>query len=146
VPTGFSVVPQRAEEFARAERGRDELLAAYSAYAAALTELKRGTISLWLRKQEDRGGPEHRALRVECDRLGAIAQAARFRIQLLSVDADVDRTADAAFTSIGELRKSTNWDELHRREDRFEVAVKDFIEAAAAAGAARRSPVRPSVR
>ena len=38
---------ERAEAFARDERLRQEQLIACSAYAASLTDLKRGLISLW---------------------------------------------------------------------------------------------------
>src|SRR5689334_22455552 len=46
----------RAEAFARDERLRQEQLIACSAYAASLTSLKRGLISLWFHRK-DEGGP-----------------------------------------------------------------------------------------
>ena len=49
-------------------------------------ELKRGLITLWFCHQRDAAGADSLAARIECDRLGASAEAARFRVQLVSGD------------------------------------------------------------
>jgi hypothetical protein len=41
----------RVERFARDERLRQERMAAYSGFAGAITELRRGVISLWFVRQ-----------------------------------------------------------------------------------------------
>lgn len=88
----------RAEVSAREERLRQERLAAYSAFAAAVTELKRGVVAAWLRRS-DPGG--HGVAPAEADRLGAFAEAARFR--LLLVSGRPEPLADAAFAHMDTL-------------------------------------------
>jgi hypothetical protein len=57
---------ERAEAFARDERLRQEQLTACSAYAASLTALKRGLITLWFRRN-DEDGPVWKEARTEAD-------------------------------------------------------------------------------
>jgi hypothetical protein len=120
----------RAEAFARGERLRQEQLTACSAFAGALTELKRGLVSLWFHRQ-DPAGETYKATRVECDRLGASAEAARFRVQLVADDPGLLNLADAAFSTIGGIRTAANRSELTEVEKRFEDAVRQFIGGAA---------------
>ena len=123
---------KRAEAFAREERLRQEHLSACTSFAAALTELKRGLVTLWFYAQRGEDGSEYQATRIECDRLGASAEAARFRVQLVSGDSGLMSLADSAFTAIGAIHAASDRSELHERESRLEAAVKEFIQAAAA--------------
>jgi hypothetical protein len=121
---------ERAQAFERSERLRYEQVNACSAFASAMTELKRGLITLWFYHQRDAAGEDYAASRIECDRLGASAEAARFRVQLVSGDPEVEMLANAAFTAIGALSSSPDRDELRERENHFEAAVTTFIHAA----------------
>ena len=121
---------ERAQAFERDERLRYEQANACSAYATAMTELKRGLITLWFHHRRDAAGADYLATRIECDRLGASAEAARFRVQLVLGDPEVMRLADAAFTAADALSRSTDRDELRERENRFEAAVTMFMHAA----------------
>jgi hypothetical protein len=126
---------ERAERFARDERLRQERMAAYSAFAGAVTELRRGVISLWfirLRTSDDRADPELLGAYTESDRLGAAAAHARFRVQLLANEADLLALADAVFPPITAIRNAVDRAELARHEDRSEENLKVFIEAAGA--------------
>jgi len=125
----------RAEAFARDERLRQEQLIACSAYAASLTSLKRGLISLWFHRK-DEGGPAWKEARTEADQLGASAEAARFRVQLVSGDSQLMMLADSAFAALGAIRTASDRTEMIEVEKRFEDAVKEF---AAAAGARLRA-------
>jgi hypothetical protein len=120
----------RAQSFERDERLRYERVNACSAFASAMTELKRGLITMWFHHQRDAAGADYLAARVECDRLGASAEAARFRVQLVSGDPRVEMLTDAAFTAAGALSSSPDLDELRERENHFEAAVTTFIHAA----------------
>jgi hypothetical protein len=120
----------RAQSFERDERLRYERLNACSAFASAMSELKRGLVTLWFYHQRDPAGAEYLATRIECDRLGASAEAARFRVQLVSGDPGLGTLADAAFTAVGALSGSPDRSELREREDHFEAAVTMFIRAA----------------
>ena len=121
---------ERAQAFERSERLRYEQVSACSAFASAMTELKRGLITLWFYHQRDAAGEDYAASRIECDRLGASAEAARFRVQLVSGDPEVEMLANAAYTAVGALSSSPDRDELRERENHFEAAVTTFIHAA----------------
>lgn len=122
---------ERAEVFARHERLRQEQLIACSAYAASLTDLKRGLITLWFqRKQEDE--PAWKEARIEADQLGASAEAARFRVRLVSADSHLMMLADAAFAALGAIRTASDRTEVVDVEKQFEGAVKEFVVAAGA--------------
>lgn len=123
---------KRAEAFAREERLRQEHLSACTSFAAALTELKRGLVTLWFYARRGEDGAEYLATRIECDRLGASAEAARFRVQLVSGEPGLMSLADSAFTAIGAIHTAADRSELHERENRLEATVKEFIQAAAA--------------
>jgi hypothetical protein len=54
---------ERAQAFERAERLRYEQVNACSAYATAMTELKRGLITLWFNQRRDAAGADYLATR-----------------------------------------------------------------------------------
>jgi hypothetical protein len=58
-----------ARSFERDERLRYEQVDACSAFASAMTELKRGLITLWFYHQRDAAGADYLAARIECHRL-----------------------------------------------------------------------------
>ncbi|SOB80515.1 hypothetical protein [Streptomyces sp. 1331.2] len=132
----------RGEARAREELLRQELLAAYGGFAAAVTELKRALVTVWLRRSDPVAlGP---AL-AEADRLGAVAETARFRLRLVS--GRPETLADAAFARAGAVRGASDEDELAAREVEFEAAVGAFITAAAEhLAAVPESAPRPVVR
>jgi len=125
----------RAEAFARDERLRQEQLVACSSYAASLTSLKRGLISLWFHR-EDESAPAWKQARTEADQLGASAEAAQFRVQLVFGDSQLIMLADSAFAALRAIRTASDRTEVMEVEKRFENAVKEFV---AAAGARLRS-------
>jgi hypothetical protein len=116
----------RAEAVAREERLRQERLTACSEFAGAVTELKRAVVAVWLRRSDP---AELKQARVEADRLGALAETARFRLRLVS--GQPEPLADAAFAHMDVLRGAADLAELKIREAEFEVAVSAFITAAA---------------
>jgi hypothetical protein len=124
---------EQAQAFERGERRRQEQADACAAYAAALTELKRGLITLWFCRRRDPDGDEARAARTECDRLGAASETAQFRVQLVCGNLELINLADAAFAAVGggAISDTPGRTEVRAAEDRFEAAVKAFISAAA---------------
>jgi MoxR-like ATPase len=121
----------RVEEFSRAERLRQERLTASSAYAGAITELKRGVVSLWFHRQDDPDGAAYQIARAECDRLGAAAEHAQFRMRLISEDADLAILADAAFAAAGSIERAADRGQLVERETHCLEALNAFIAGAA---------------
>jgi hypothetical protein len=123
----------RAEKFAREERLRQERIAAYSGFAGAITELRRGVISLWfIRQRDDAARPELYDARTEADCLGAAADHARFRIQLLAEDPHLVALADAEFEPIGAIHQAADRAELVKHENRCQELLTVFITAAGA--------------
>ena len=88
---------ERALAFARDERLRQEQLNACSGYAGALTELKRGLITLWFYRQRDADGADYQATRVECDRLGL----GSFRFLIRDRDSKFTAEFDQVFAGNG---------------------------------------------
>ena len=103
---------------ARSERLRQEQLAACSAFAGALTELKRPVITLWFRRHES-PSEETRATWVEADRLGAAAEAARFRVLMVLDDPSLAGLADDAHASIAPLGQVDEREDLRPAEEAF---------------------------
>jgi hypothetical protein len=114
----------------RSERLRQEQLTACSAFAGALTELKRAVITVWFRRQEAPLSDEARAAWVDADRLGAAAEAARFRVLLLLDDPSLAELADKAHASIVPLTEAEQRADLRAAEQAFAAAVVEFVEAA----------------
>jgi hypothetical protein len=125
---------EQAQAFEWGERRRQEQADACAAFAAALTELKRGLITLWFSRRDDPDGDAARAARMECDRLGAAAETARFRVQLACGDAELMDLAEAAIAAVGgdAISGTPGRAELRTAEEQFEAAVKAFISAASA--------------
>lgn len=112
----------RAEESARDERLRQERLAACSEFAATVTKLKASVVAAWLRRAD---ADEHRTALAEADRLGSLAEAARFRLLLAS--GRPEPLADTAFGYMKTLRSASDLQELKAGEAEFEAAVAAFI-------------------
>jgi hypothetical protein len=122
---------ERLQAFEREERRRQEQVDACTGFAAAVTELKRGLVTLRFQSQHDPRGEEARKAHVECDRLGAATETARFRVQLVCGNPELVNLADAAFQATAGLASPPSLKELHTAESQFEAAVKAFIGTAA---------------
>jgi hypothetical protein len=122
---------KRSQAFERDERRRQEQLYAIADFAAAVTELKRGLVTLRFRFQQEPGGEEYRAAYVESDRLGAAMESARFRVQLVCGDPELVNLADVAVEAAAALTSPPSRKEMRAAEDQFEAAVKAFIATAA---------------
>ncbi len=116
----------RAEDLARSERLRQERLTAYSEYAAALADLRRGQATLWLRTRDS---GDTSAAHTEADRLGSTAHAAKLRLELVS--ARPEPLADAALNQVNTLLEAADLADLKTRERAFEAALSAFIQDAA---------------
>ncbi|MFF7446029.1 MULTISPECIES: hypothetical protein [unclassified Streptomyces] len=120
----------QAELFARSLQLRQERLTTYSAFAGAVTALKQETVALWIRLQVDADSPETRHAFTECDRLGAAAENAQFRVRLLAEDDMLVALAASAFDAIGPIRRASTRTELAEREQELQDALNAFIAGA----------------
>ncbi|MFB7467974.1 hypothetical protein ACFCZ1_31530 [Streptomyces sp. NPDC056224] len=122
----------RAEAVARRERLRQERLSAYSGYAAAVTDLKRAKITLWFRQRRSPRDEESlMTARLESDRLGAAAETAAFRLQLVVDDPQLRRLMEAVSDRLGEITRAEDRQTVVAIESGFEQAVRAFVDAAA---------------
>ncbi|POX52708.1 hypothetical protein C3489_17155 [Streptomyces sp. Ru71] len=123
---------EHANAAAREERRRQERLAACSGYAVAVTELKRGVITLWFRRRAS--PPDQDAwmtAQIEADRLGAAAEAAAFHLHLVADDPALRRLMNAISAKIAALDEAEDRDALRGMETEFEQAVHAFLDEAA---------------
>ena len=97
---------RRDQEFRREERLQQEQLNSCSAFAGDLSELKQRLIALWFQNRRDPHGADTQKMATECDRAGASAETARFRVQLISGDPDLMALADAAFAALEPIRRA----------------------------------------
>lgn len=120
----------RAE--AREEHLRQERLSAHSAYAGAVTELKRAQITLWFRhRAAPRDEETVSAAQLESDRLGAAAETAAFRLRLVAEDPLLRPFMTAISSALGEIKHADDRRAVIAIEARFEEAVGAFLDAAA---------------
>ena len=139
-------VARRAEATARQERLRQDRLAACSAFAAAVTDLRRAVIAVWFRERrrdrvfadkdrtpgdKDRALDDYRAAYAESDRLGAVALGAKFRMLLLLADPGLRELADVAFRQIDDLRSAVDKAEVGELDVKFESHMSAFVSTAA---------------
>jgi phosphoglycolate phosphatase-like HAD superfamily hydrolase len=115
----------RAEASARQERVRQDRLAACSEFAAAVTKLKSGVVAAWLQRDDQ---DKRDAAFADADRLGSPAEAALFRLVLVS--GRPEPLAQAAFDFLETLRGASDLSLLKAAEADFEAKVFTFIEDA----------------
>jgi hypothetical protein len=120
---------RRSEATARAERLRQERLIACSEFAAAVADLKRAVIAVWLRR--DRRVTEYQTAYAESDRLGAVAQAAKFRMLLVIDDPGLRELADVAIGHVDGLFSAVDTADLKAREAALEAHLSAFVTRAA---------------
>src|ERR1700749_4389887 len=93
---------------ARQERLRQDMLAAGAEFAARVFDLRRAEGGGWLRKRrkdrpdaDDHAAAEYRLAYAEADRLGAVAESAKFRMLLVIDDSGLQALAEAVSRHIG---------------------------------------------
>ncbi|MCE7082420.1 hypothetical protein [Streptomyces sp. ST2-7A] len=117
----------RGEEFARSEALRQERIATYSAFAAAVEEYRRGQADRWYGSRRDPGGPEYIAVRDRAHHLRTAARQALYRVKLLTVDAEVVLAADRAYVNTREISTATEEDGHRERDRESREAIEAFV-------------------
>ncbi|MGW1267214.1 hypothetical protein [Streptomyces sp. NPDC002491] len=108
----------RSHQFARREKLRQERLDAFSAYAGALVNYRRCLVHLWFCEHEQPPPEDPDAVRIRAYDLRSSAQEALFRLQMLTDDDRLSRTAEDVLADITELPKAdarAELDELRAR-------------------------------
>ncbi|MDT0309950.1 hypothetical protein RM780_23780 [Streptomyces sp. DSM 44917] len=122
---------RESESFLRSEALRQERIAAFSTFAGAAEDYRRGEGDRWFRRREDRHGPEYFAARVEAHRLRAVARQALYRVKLLTSDGEVIAAAEEALERARDITRAAEEAAWRVANDRAKAAIDAFVAAAA---------------
>jgi hypothetical protein len=117
----------RSELFARSEALRQERMATYSAFAAAVEDYRHGQADRWYRKQQDPDGEAFVTARDEAHRLRTVTRQALYRVKLLTDDQGVILAAERAYQCTRDV--STAGDQAGRDalDDQARHAIEAFV-------------------
>ncbi|AEW99640.1 hypothetical protein [Streptantibioticus cattleyicolor] len=121
---------KRNEQFTRSEALRQERIATYSAFAAAMEDYRRGQADRWYRKQEDPDGEAFVTARDEAHRLRTVARQALYRVKLLTDDRQAVLAAEQAYhrtRDMSNARDQTGWT---TRDAEAKRAIEAFVSEA----------------
>ncbi|MFJ9180500.1 hypothetical protein [Streptomyces sp. NPDC102360] len=121
----------RGQDFARAERLRQERIDAYCAFGGALANYRRGQLDRWFPEHVDRPGEtaDVHELRREAFRLRASAMEAMFRVELLTASPSLTALAQEAMASVDRIPAAGDREELRVVRDQSRGLMHDFIAA-----------------
>jgi hypothetical protein len=125
---------RRSETVARQERVRQDQLAACSEFAATISDLRRSVIEVRFRKnRKDRqaASDEYHIAYAEADRLGAVAESAKFRMLFVIDDPTLRELADAAFRHVGAVLPARDKAEVEKLDAGFAAHMDVFVATAA---------------
>ncbi|MER7924254.1 hypothetical protein ABTY96_14190 [Streptomyces sp. NPDC096057] len=117
----------RSHEFARRERLRQERLDAYSVYAGALLNYRRCLVHLWFCEHEQPPPEDPDAVRIRAYDLRSHAQEALFRVQMLTDDEALSRTAEDVLADITVLPKAADQVEFDALRARTRDAIGRLV-------------------
>ncbi|MEH0544982.1 hypothetical protein QA802_18400 [Streptomyces sp. B21-105] len=120
----------RSHQLTRREKLRQERLDAYSAYAGALINYRRGLVHLWFCEHEQPPPEDPDAVRIRAYDLRSSAQEALFRVQMLTDDDRLSRTAEEVLADITELPKADSRAELDERRVRTRDNISRLVDSA----------------
>ncbi|MEB8342754.1 hypothetical protein [Streptomyces endophyticus] len=121
----------RGQDFARAERLRQERIDAYCAFGGALANYRRGQLDRWFPEHVDRPGEtaDVHELRREAYRLRAAAMEAMFRVELLTESPPLTALAQDAMASVDRITTADDREELRVIRDESRGLMHEFIAA-----------------
>ncbi|MEV5121521.1 hypothetical protein AB0K49_01705 [Streptomyces decoyicus] len=122
----------RSEEFARAERLRQERIDAYCAYAGALLDYRRVLVHRWfVLHEEGRCDEDSPELREEVYKTRYTAQEAMFRAQMVTDDAEILERSEQVMSATTELHWARDQEALTALRTTTRQGIRDFIAATA---------------
>ncbi|MFZ3557111.1 MULTISPECIES: hypothetical protein [unclassified Streptomyces] len=121
----------RGQDFARAERLRQERIDAYCACGGALANYRRGQLDRWFPQHVDRPGEtaDVHELRREAQRLRTAAMEAMFRVELLTEAPALTALAREAMASVDRIPAADDREELRVVRDESRGLIHQFIAA-----------------
>ncbi|MEU8319624.1 hypothetical protein AB0C33_14725 [Nonomuraea sp. NPDC048881] len=124
---------------ARDERLWQEQLAAYSAFAGAITSYRSSQSARWYRKREDPTGAPYINARTESLNERTNAKAALFRLRLLNPDDELNRLASEALEATTAIHRAVDEAARDQQAEQSQLALLAFVEAASNQVRARTS-------
>ncbi|GAA3370090.1 hypothetical protein GCM10020367_15340 [Streptomyces sannanensis] len=121
---------ERAAVLTRAEKLRQERIAAYSTFASALVDLRHGEYDRWHRTREDPGSRSAEEARLESYRLRSIAQQELIHLKLVCDEPAVVQLAEEAMKVTACIHDAPDDTDRSLRSDQSRQALAKFIEAA----------------
>jgi hypothetical protein len=123
---------RQARRTAREERLWQERLAAYTAFAAALTDFRKSQYDRWHRQRENPKSPEYLTARDHSYAQRATATSALFRLRLVTNSRELEQLATTALRLTEEIHDATDEQDRAHRGQQAGDALHKFTEAAAA--------------
>jgi hypothetical protein len=121
---------ESTHRFTRDERLRQERLDAYCSYAGVLVDYRRSLVHLWFCRHEVPPPEDESQVRIRSYDLRARAQEALFRVQMLTDDAALSRTAADTLAEVTALGKTQSRDELYERRRQTKDAIDALVSRA----------------
>ncbi|NJP99879.1 hypothetical protein [Streptomyces zingiberis] len=120
---------RRSEQFTRSESLRQERIAAYSTFAAAMEDYRRGQADRWFRWAEDPEGEAFLTARDEAHHLRTMARQTLYRVKLLTdaEDQDVIRAAERAYDHTRDISLAVERAERDTRDLASKRAIEAFV-------------------
>ncbi|MFI1160372.1 hypothetical protein [Streptomyces sioyaensis] len=122
---------RRSELFSRSEALRQDRIAVYSAFAAAVEDYRHGQASRWYRKREDPDGEAFMAARDEAHRLRTVTRQALYRVKLLTDDRAVILAAERAHQCTWDVSNAQDQADRDARDAQARLAIEGFVSHAA---------------
>ncbi|MGW7487890.1 hypothetical protein [Streptomyces sp. NPDC054786] len=123
---------ERSEQFARAERLRQERIDAYCAYAGALLDYRRVLVHRWfVLHEEDRCDEDSPELREEVYKTRYAAQEAMFRAQMVTDDPGILDRSEQVMAATTELHWAPDRESLTELRATTRQGIRDFVAATA---------------
>ncbi|MFE0377385.1 hypothetical protein ACFW1M_17760 [Streptomyces inhibens] len=120
----------RSEQFARAERLRQERIDAYCAYAGALLDYRRVVVHRWfVLNEEDRCDEDSPELREEMYKTRYTAQEAMFRAQMVTDDPEILDRTEEVMSAVTELHWARDREAFTALRTTTRQGIRDFIAA-----------------
>ncbi|GAA3080634.1 hypothetical protein GCM10020000_78110 [Streptomyces olivoverticillatus] len=122
---------RRGELFTRSEALRQERIAAYSTFAAAVEDYRHGQANRWYRKQGDPDGEAFITARDEAHRLRTVARQALYKVKLLTDDREVTLAAELAYQCTRDVSIAQDQRDRDSRDTQARQAIEAFVSRAA---------------
>ncbi|GHH42919.1 hypothetical protein [Streptomyces candidus] len=120
----------RSELFARSEALRQERIATYSSFAAAVEDYRHGQADRWYRKRQDPDGEAFITARDEAHRLRTATRQVLYRVELLTDDQEVVHAAEEAYRCTRDVSTARDQDERDTLDARAREAIEAFVAGA----------------